>query len=193
MSLPSYALVSIEEAAEYTKATPEEQPFLERYVAAASSWFEKFTARRLKSQTITEELYDGDGTHFLTPIDWPVNSVTTVEYATNIAPWTWATGDTTNLVIHPRTYQLYWPDYTFPKGTLNIRLTYVAGYTTVPENLKQACLELTLDKWRMSDRQTQGVQTVNLEGQTLSLVIEAVPRSVLEVAKQYQRSVLAGV
>lgn len=186
MSLPTNALVTITEAQEYARATTADLPALERYVAAASDWFEQETRRKLKSQSITG-YFHGDGTRWLMLYEWPVTAFTSVEFRTGEGTWT--AQDTTYLLISDQ-LRLYAPSWLFPVGEMNVRVVYTAGYATVPEDLKQACLELMLDKWRMADRQVQGVQTINYEGQTVTITPEAVPRSVRQVADRYKRLVL---
>jgi len=185
VSLPATALVSIEEAQEYCRATTEELPALERYVVAACDWFAKFTDRQLYSAAITDAMFSGDGTQWLMLHEWPVTAFSAASYWTGTG---WESIDLTYAVIDPRAVKVYLRDQVWPIGTLNLKATYTAGYATVPEDLKQAVLELMLENWRKADRQIQGVQFQTFSGQVLSFsMTDPFPKSVQAVADRYRR------
>jgi hypothetical protein len=49
----------------------------------------------------------------------------------------------------------------FPQGNMNIRVDYVAGYATIPENVQQACVQLAADLSSINKRD-QTVQSVKI-------------------------------
>lgn len=54
----------------------------------------------------------------------------------------------------------------FASGTMNVELIYDAGFATVPNDVKQACIDLTAYKFKQKDR--IGLQTKTLAGEVVS-------------------------
>src|SRR3972149_4215772 len=189
MALPGNAFVTLREVQDYCRLEESDLPAIERYVASATDWIEDHCRLRVIHQTYTAELHSGDGSMYLYPRWWPISQVDKIEFLDGVSSW--LDQDLTNVVIHPPRGFLVARDLIMPRGVLNVRVGYKAGYsaatTPVPEDLKQACLELVLDKWKQSDRQTQGITTLSFAGQSTSYHLPGIPKMVYEVANFYRR------
>jgi hypothetical protein len=124
-----------------------ETAYLEALINRASSLIEKYIGRSIKSATYIEE-YDGNHTGMIALKNYPLTAITSVETITG------EIGDPDYDSLDTDEYSLLNKDtdsYSQP-GIIRIarrymghdryRITYTAGYATVPEDLKQACVDL---------------------------------------------------
>jgi hypothetical protein len=103
-----------------------------------STAFESYCGRSFLSATYTE-YYDGRGENELFLDKYPVTSITEIN---DDSDWTWAT----STVIPSASYRIadersVYYDGIFSTGRQSIKITYVAGYSTTPEDLLQAAIE----------------------------------------------------
>jgi hypothetical protein len=103
--------------------------------------------------TITDEYHDSDGSGYLWLKYRPVISVTKLEYnekaLTETASWVEllaGPGMGKNYLLYAEKGLIYVYQEAPGEGYRNIRVTYVAGYTTVPGPVAQACKEL-VSEW----------------------------------------------
>ena len=95
-----------------------------------------------------EELYDGTGTNFLVLNQFPVTAVTKIEEydgldSDNEEVWKeLIVGDDYSRKIIKDEVKLYLDGRTFCEGIQNYRITYTAGYTTVPAEIQMVCKKL---------------------------------------------------
>lgn len=119
--------------------------YIDGLITAAREWVEDFTGRSLVTQTRTY-LMDGFpiGDDFIVLPRSPIQSVTTVVYVdTAGANQTWSsvnyavdtTADPGGIYL---AYNATWPDTRAQRHAVTI--TYIAGYTIIPQRLKQAML-----------------------------------------------------
>jgi hypothetical protein len=104
-----------------------------------SSIFEKYCNKTFLQADYTE-YYDGEGSAMLFLDKYPVQSVDSIY---DDVSWQWGSDtklDSAYYRIADEKIIVY--NYgTFSKGTQNIKITYNAGFTSVPYDLKQACVE----------------------------------------------------
>jgi hypothetical protein len=128
-----------------TALIPQVQAEMERYCGCDS----------FDSATYTDQAYDGTGTKSLYLRNWPVTTLTSVKTldgagtSTTLASTEYraAVGDNSNgRLTRLSGSSSYWPDNTpalsngpcWPVGSENILVTYTAGYSTIPGDLKLA-------------------------------------------------------
>ncbi len=85
------------------------------------------------------EEYDGEGTPYLFVKNFPINSIT--EIASD-SDWTWGT----DTVIDSSDYRIVQMNYIvynsyFNDGLQNIKVSYNAGYSVIPLDIKEALVE----------------------------------------------------
>ncbi|HAB53331.1 MAG TPA: hypothetical protein DCE80_14365 [Ignavibacteriales bacterium] len=116
---------------------------LETYINSTSSFLERECDRSFHSATYTNEEYNGNGRTKFWLKQYPITSITSLTFydrynATTLYEMTedkdyyadLNTGRLDNLIG------------VWTKDTRNIRVTYVAGYTTIPEDLKVLCMDI---------------------------------------------------
>jgi len=120
--------------------------WLATLITVASKAVENYCNREFTSQTVSNEIHDGDGEKDLFLRNFPVASITQVVITENDGDTVTITG--TYFRINQRTGQIIFEpaetaDYSyFPEGFQNISVTYVAGYSTIPEPVQEATVQL---------------------------------------------------
>ena len=156
MALGAYAILTLAEAKDFlgfADSYTDMDTYIESLINQASLQIEGRIDNKVADQTVTNEITSGDGSDILKPRYFPIVSVTTLEYRTlPTEAWQTLESEEDHILTHPLwdCIQLY--DSTFPSGTNNIRLTYVAGYETIPGDLSQVCLEKVADMFAQSKK-----------------------------------------
>lgn len=138
------------------------------------------------SATYTEERYDGTGQDELVLKHYPVTAVS------EIIPY--KDGDA--LTVEDD-YVIYDADSgiiklvdgkTFPVSTLQIKVTYTAGYAfaSLPYDLVQSVLEAVAHRWKEQDTGRYGVDSVQMDEQQTNYITEQYNRHVLAVWDRYR-------
>lgn len=113
-----------------------------RKINQATEIIERYTGRRFKATTYTDEEYDASGTDQLVLRQRPINSITSVsarDSATNDNDWEaidtefYFTDSKAGIVEGVFNYSGGWNRY---------KVTYNAGYTTIPSDLAEAAVAL---------------------------------------------------
>lgn len=101
-----------------------------------STSFETYCGRIFISATYTE--YFNGGSSWLFPKQTPIISITNIWEDTD---WVFTNDpiDSTGYRIVEGNNRVYYAGF-FEKGIDAVKMTYVAGYSTIPEDLKLACL-----------------------------------------------------
>lgn len=172
MALNSNAIVTLAEAKAQMKlvdTNTNEDATFEAYINEISSAVELYCKRKFVSQSITSELHDGNGGRFLYPRYFPIQQLSTESAPTTSQKlaslqyrnspddsWIDIEDDIDHIFIETgddscRPFiELY--DTYFPVGRRNITLSYKAGYTTVPSDVKMAVLEMIQMRWNEAKR-----------------------------------------
>lgn len=124
--------------------------YISTLISAASERIEKYCRRGIASATYTDELYDGDGRNELQLREFPLITLTSVTVIQDDDTDSSLTvGNLRNnadeglLRFSPAASG---DDYIyFPRGFQNIKITYIAGYATVPEDVQEGCVLLIED------------------------------------------------
>lgn len=131
---------------EYLRITDtNDDTLLQKILTRTSEWIQKYCNRTFIATTYTE-YYDGDGSNELLLDQFPVNSITSCyddtdrEYGADTAI------TVTDLIIKDAGLIVY-DDGFFNKGDHNIKITYNAGYTTIPADLELACIKLVASEY----------------------------------------------
>lgn len=191
MALPAWALLTMEEAQEAIAVSgSSESVLLESLVGAASLRCETECARKLMTRTHSNEIHNGTGSWVMRLREFPVTSVTTVEFLTADVPATWtaqSTSDYPVTIVEPVKDVIAYRNLSFPWGVQNVRVTYVAGLSAVAEDLKAACRMVLLDLWKQKDRQLAGIASQSFGGQTTTYLNDPIPVLAARLLDPYRR------
>ncbi len=141
---------------------------LTRLVSAASAFLTNWLNRQVIQATYTNEKYSGNGKTMLHLKNWPIQSVSSL-IVNGVAVPASPDGLSNGYVFDDKFIYLLganvnsFPSGVFGKGIMNVSVTYVAGYATVPLDIEQACIELVALKFK--ERTRVGIQSQQVPGQ----------------------------
>jgi hypothetical protein len=153
---------------------------LTRLITASSAFILSWINRALASATYTETR-NGTGTKRLTLTNYPVTAVASVSVGGVAVP-------SYNFVFDQ--YGIELAGGTFPRGTGNVVVQYTAGYTEMPSDIEQACIELVHLRFQRRLRAAD-VTSKTQQGEAISFAApEEMPPSVAGILKQYRGVVI---
>ena len=141
------------------------------FISDHSLWIEGYLKRKVKgSQTVTAELGNGNGTEIFYPKYGPITAVSVLQSrASPTDSFADIVTDSSNILIDPlgEDYVEVYGTY-FPAGRSNIKITYTAGYSTMPAEIKQVCYEMVTIRFRESNDPAFGANRLGMESQSSS-------------------------
>lgn len=191
------ALITLAEFKKYIGQSTGSTSYDERYINLinqSSIRFNNLTNRLLKSRSITE-YRDGDGDNALYTNQWPiVSNSTNIDiridtdraYTSTDFPTTDKV-DSTSIIIYSTKGMIKLKGKSFSAGDQSIKLTYTAGYSTIPEDLKYACMEHCRLMWKRETSNQIGIKSQSVEGGTVSYE-EDMPWSIKRIIDMYKRA-----
>jgi hypothetical protein len=139
---PERNLCSVAEVQQYVNNTTSSlTSFIQSSISAVSQSFSNYVGG-ISEQTYTE-YYDGTGTNMLMIMHTPITSISSVQYQL------YPTGTFLNFYEGSLSANIQYDDggwielydIRFYQGKNNIKIVYSAGYSTIPADIKQACIE----------------------------------------------------
>lgn len=151
-------IVTLAEAKAYLKITLSTyDSLIQTLIDKADAYIRKQINRDLGVQTYVQ-LYDGSGDSELLLDHYPVTEIhhlsTDVDYELKKAESLLINSD---IVCKVNSGVVILVDDVFPFGKKNVFIRYSAGYASIPEDLKMACLEFVAKKFFDIDEKRQGV------------------------------------
>jgi len=165
MALESYALITLDNLKEVLGITDNTQnSLLTNIINRATDIIESYCGnRRFASTTYTNQEYDGTGTCFINARHYPITAMTAYEKnqgSAGTADWSTLQNDYIKYIDDGHGPGQFYYQMGFVRGVRNYRFSYTAGYTTIPHDLEEACLEICV--WIYKDRQNKGMQSESL-------------------------------
>lgn len=158
-------------------STDTDNALLSRLITAASSIMQNYVNRDFVSQSYTT-ICDGIGGNTMVLPNYPITEVQVVKVDGLTIPSTSYIFDWHRLILR---------GYTFTRDKANVEIHYTAGYTTIPADLEEACIELVGYKYR--ERNRIGEASKAMAGETTSYNIRDLPETVRTILNQYKRVV----
>lgn len=199
------AWVPLYELMAYCNAGPERTREFEHLLNAVTDAIQSELDRKILTRAYADEVTRGSGECALFPRQWPVTTLTTVEFLQS-----YTNTDETWQVFHPSPYTcyveqmhkrwIYFRGMAFPRGEASVRLSYTAGYSLdgagdipkVPQDLRWAVKETALEWFKQSDLQIAGLSSVRgpMGETTTYRDRHAIPRHVMEKLDAHRRMVV---
>jgi len=160
---------------------------LTMFLNAGSSWVESYCNRIFSSASYTE-LFHGNRTNLLNPRQWPITAVTELRLSSDRS---WADANTladaTDYGITTDGIGITYYGY-LPYGYDNVRLIYVAGYATIPDDIQIACLWAAEWFYLHNNRGDSGRTSVGKQGESIGILADVPPmiRTVLQPYKRFE-------
>jgi hypothetical protein len=190
VALSTYALVTLEDAKSFLNVVSSADDVeIERLVNAMTDLAEKETGRELKSRTHTNQTFSGTGSPLMRLKQYPIASVSAVSFLDGLDTWTSQSTTTYPVTITGGdSDSILYRNNCFPRGMANVRVTYVAGLSTIPDALKEWTLQGIAFLWKKKDRIQTGVASQSFNGQTTTYVLDlkkAIDMDLLDPYKRY--------
>ena len=179
MATAAWDLIVVADAKDYLNigsSDTNQDAWLQEIISDLSAEAELYCKRKFAVQSVADEIYDGlswrvsEDRRRISTVYFPVTQLSTqatpsdaqklaaVQYRNDPdSSWTDIETDVDHIFFNPRWDYIELYDEAFPYGVQNIRLSYKAGYSTVPQDLKIVCLEMTAMMWKESNRSSQGI------------------------------------
>ena len=166
----------------------DQQKILTYYINTASALCNTITMRKLKSRELTE-YYSGDGTNIILTNEYPITEITAVYDDLDRSYGDDTKIDNDDLAIRPDElkYMIVYDGGAFNTGINNIKVQYTAGYTTIPYDLQQACLEIIAYYFKNSEENRFGVTSRTIGGGSLTIETNKIPDSAMIILERYSR------
>jgi len=135
--------------------------WIDRLSASAENTILTYTGRTFESTAYTEEMHDGRGTDMMLFNEYPVDSTATI-LVEELIDTTWSEVDSTAYRLDyesgilwktgASTAVLGSDSVIWAYGKRNLRLSYTAGYTTIPPGLVNLCLDVAAEMFFQAGR-----------------------------------------
>ena len=156
-------------------------------VSGASDWIRSYLSRDLSVQSYVRH-FSGRGTATLFLPDYPATAVTEVLVDGRSIPALVADeSGSRGWALDGSLIRLR--GYLFTRGTLNVRVTYQAGYALVPPAIERAACMMAATRYRAKDRIGQLSKAVGTE--VINFQPDDVTKDIREVLQQYRQVVPA--
>jgi hypothetical protein len=157
---------------------------LTRLISAVSEYIQTWLNRSLASQSYTE-FRDGHGGTRLMFADYPVTAVASVSVDGATIP---AAQSVTGTGYRFNATSLMLSGYLFSRGMGNVAIAYTAGFTSTPNEIEQACIELVAMRYK--ERERIGIVSKGMAGESITFSQKDFSDSVLTILKNYKKVVL---
>lgn len=138
----TYDLTTYIQAKVYMKipvANTDNDVLLTVLVSQVSRRIAEYLNRIIPSNTYTDEKYDGTGYRKLFTLQYPITTLSEIKSYdphSNTDLYTYTVND--EYILHrDQEYIIKWTGW--QRGTQNFKITYTAGYTTIPPDIVLAC------------------------------------------------------
>lgn len=158
---------------------------LEIFINAASQAIESYCNRKFHSQPYTE-FRSGRRQNMLMPYEYPITAVTelNIDNSRQFLPATAVDSGDYSIADRGHTVLL---NRLFPQGYGNIKLTYTAGYATIPADVELACIWAVEWFAKHRDRKDMGRVSSGKGDESVGILAQ-MPPMILEMIKPYKRS-----
>lgn len=160
---------------------------LTRLITAASQFIETWLNRTVSGGVLTyNAVRDGGGGVTFVPANTPLVSITSLRIDGETIPA--STGvNVPGYVFNTHKVSLR-GGYKFTRGVANVELDYTAGYTAVPGEVEQVCIEVVGARFKARDR--IGISSKGLAGETISFIQNDLTRDMKATLMNYKKVVL---
>lgn len=156
---------------------------LQRLVTAISVWIQEEISRTIRSTSYTKTL-DGHGGDRMMLAHYPVTAVASVSVDGQSIPTSSGPGQPGFFLANDL---VVLRGFRFTQGPANVGVSYTAGFTQVPRDLTQACIELAALCWRERDR--IGHVSKSMNGETVTFMVKAMSDRVRAILDHHRRVV----
>ena len=144
-----------------------EDAFLDQLILRATAFIENWCRRNFASREHTD-YYTGDNTNTLLLDHRPVTAITTIQDVHGEAYSYGASDEHDYWEVYEDSGLLVLLQDTFPKWQpRTVKIVYTAGFSAIPEDVRQVCIEIAAAKFYLKERQKGGIASTTFGGETV--------------------------
>lgn len=178
------AFASVDDVKSYLGlSTDADDVLIASLVLSEAAFIESWTNRTF-SVTSQMDIFSGGGGQEHAFKFFPVISVTSLSVSGLSIPAAPTINDSGYMVFDDR---LLLFGYNFGWGNRSCIVQYSAGYSVIPFEIKQACIEMVAIRYKERDR--VGLNSKSMAGETTAYNVKDMPDHVKSILKQYKRVV----
>lgn len=167
-----------------------EDDLLAQLIAQNSKRIEAYCQRHFASSTLTDD-FNGTGTNSLVLATRPLTQLTSVKIDCARSFPAESEIDTEELSLDSEAGIITRIDNIFPRGVRNVRVVYVAGFSTVPDDINLACIKLAAASYAHAKSGADGIKSerigeysVEYEREDISPEVEGILESYIEYPQE---------
>jgi hypothetical protein len=166
-------------------AVAEDDDLIESLCERITSIFSNWCGISSFTPATYTEYHNGNGTQYIFPNNIPITSITSIYLDDD-----WVFGSDT-MFPNSLSYKvvdnryIVMRDDILTTGEQNVKIIYTAGYSTIPEDLKQAAIEEVSRKFRR--RKEIDLASKSVEGGTVNFVKDELLKSTKDILLKYKR------
>ncbi len=179
----NYNLISYDDALSFldiSSPDSQQESLINLLTESVSTMLESYCNRHFKVRDYTNEYHDGEGDVYVLTEEYPINSVASLYDDVDRL-----FGDTT--LIDPLDYVIYsdigkiqlingattvFAGGIFSTGEQNVKITYNAGYTVIPSDLKLITGEILSKKYKQFRDRRIGYSTLTSAGENMAIELK---------------------
>lgn len=159
------------------------------FINLVSTMTENYTQRKFIENLFTE-YYNGTGNDVLLLKHYPItDDETSIEVWVDLDREFGGDSllDSDDIIVDQDNGMLIRRDYVWPLGQKPIKVTYGAGYTEVPYDLRLATMEAVAYFWKRRNEKTWGVSSVSKSETNITRFESKVPQTVRDIWERYRK------
>jgi hypothetical protein len=163
-------------------------PMVKQCINGASNYCNTHTGRKLLSRALTE-YYDGRGENTILLNNYPCTTLTSVYDDLARAYGAGTLVAASDLAVMPTDLlcMIVYDGSVFMPGVKNVKITYTAGYLTVPWDLQQACLGLIGIYFKHTDEKTLSIASRNVGDGNITIESNRTPQWIIDILNAYKK------
>lgn len=152
-----------------------------RLITSASTYIKTWTNRDFTQQAYTRRL-NGNGRCSMPFPDYPVSAVSVLTVNEIAIP---ASPDSTQNGYRFDDRFLYLVGFSLNKGFQNVLITYTAGYSPIPADVEEACIEMIASRYKARSRVDE--VSKNLGGMVVAFSQKDLSDNIKTILTQYKK------
>jgi len=183
------SLDNLKKALQIEAGNIENDELLSSMIVRASALVEAYLQRRLLRDTYTGQRLNGSGSCYLFTPQYPIASVSEIKIYSTPIDAEQSDGDGGYFLSNADAGEIYYPGG-FPSGVGNVRISYVAGFSHVPEDIEQAVIELCTLWYEHGE---PGVVSESQAGVSFQYAQDAIPEDIKAKLRPYRKPITASI
>lgn len=157
-------LITLQQIKDYLKITDNtSDALLTSAIKQAGDFIESYTGRKLEATDYTLRI-DGNGQDELVLPHFPVNTLTSLSYNSGtLGTPVWTSFDANNYMVDSET-GIVSLTFSLNRGIKNIRAVFNAWYTTIPEDIQRATMQIATYYYSWAGKTTSQVKRERVDG-----------------------------